>query len=123
MSKLLPTRLPVSMESEVSSDTYNRLVRVLEINLGEVDPENTRNVTQAQRNTLNFNVGTIIWNTTIGALQVYKGLYWENLSTPTDPQGYEVLASVGVVTVTLDKNVTIKLGVENSGYGVEAYYN
>jgi len=123
MSKLLPTRLPVSMESGVSSDTYNRLVRVLEINLGEVDPENTRNVTQAQRNTLNFNVGTIIWNTTIGALQVYKGLYWENLSTPTDPQGYEVLASVGVVTVTLDKNVTIKLGVENSGYGVEAYYN
>tara|TARA_R100001377_G_scaffold55809_1_gene33089 strand:- start:603 stop:974 length:372 start_codon:yes stop_codon:yes gene_type:complete len=123
MSKLLPTRLPVSMESEVSSDTYNRLVRVLEINLGEVDPENTRNVTQAQRNTLNFNVGTIIWNTTIGALQVYKGLYWENLSTPTDPQGYEVLASVGVVTVTLDKNVTINLGVENSGYGVEAYYN
>ena len=123
MSKLLPTRLPVSMESEVSSDTYNRLVRVLEINLGEVDPENTRNVNQAQRNTLNFNVGTIIWNTTIGALQVYKGLYWENLSTPTDPQGYEVLASVGVVTVTLDKNVTINLGVENSGYGVEAYYN
>tara|TARA_R100000935_G_scaffold53334_1_gene81065 strand:- start:730 stop:1101 length:372 start_codon:yes stop_codon:yes gene_type:complete len=123
MSKLLPTRLPVSMESGVSSDTYNRLVRVLEINLGEVDPENTRNVTQAQRNTLNFNVGTIIWNTTIGALQVYKGLYWENLSTPTDPQGYEVLASVGVVTVTLDKNVTINLGVENSGYGVEAYYN
>jgi len=123
MSKLLPTRLPVSMESGVSSDTYNRLVRVLEINLGEVDPENTRNVTQAQRNTLNFNVGTIIWNTTIGALQVYKGLYWENLSTHTDPQGYELLASVGVVTVTLDKNVTINLGVENSGYGVEAYYN
>ena len=72
MSKLLPTRLPVSVESEVSSDTYNRLVRVLEINLAEVDPENTRNVNQAQRNTLNFNVGTVIWNTTIGALQVYQ---------------------------------------------------
>ena len=122
MSKLLPTRLPVSVESEVSSDTYNRLVRVLEINLAEVDPENTRNVNQAQRNTLNFNVGTVIWNTTIGALQVFKGLYWENISTPTSPQGYEALSSLGSVTVTLDGVVSIELGTATSGYGVEAYY-
>jgi hypothetical protein len=122
MSKLLPTRLPVSVESEVSSDTYNRLVRVLEINLAEVDPENTRNVNQAQRNTLNFNVGTVIWNTTIGALQVFKGLYWENISTPTTPQGYEALSSLGSVTVTLDGVVSIELGTATSGYGVEAYY-
>jgi len=122
MSKLLPTRLPVSVESEVSSDTYNRLVRVLEINLAEVDPENTRNVNQAQRNTLNFNVGTVIWNTTIGALQVYKGLYWENISTPTTPQGYEALSSLGSVTVTLDGVVSIELGTATSGYGVETYY-
>jgi|TARA_R110000782_G_scaffold7991_1_gene26530 hypothetical protein len=122
MSKLLPTRLPVSVESEVSSDTYNRLVRVLEINLAEVDPENTRNVNQAQRNTLNFNVGTVIWNTTIGALQVFKGLYWENISTPTTPQGYEALSSLGSVTVTLDGVVSIELGTATSGYGVETYY-
>ena len=122
MSKLLPTRLPVSVESEVSSDTYNRLVRVLEINLAEVDPENTRHVNQAQRNTLNFNVGTVIWNTTIGALQVFKGLYWENISTPTTPQGYEALSSLGSVTVTLDGVVSIELGTATSGYGVEAYY-
>ena len=122
MSKLLPTRLPVSVESEVSSDTYNRLVRVLEINLAEVDPENTRHVTQAQKNTLNFNVGTVIWNTTIGALQVYKGLYWENISTPTSPQGYEALSSLGSVTVTLDGVVSIELGTATSGYGVETYY-
>ena len=122
MSKLLPTRLPVSIEPEVSSDTYNRLVRVLEINLAEVDPENTRNVNQAQRNTLNFNVGTVIWNTTIGALQVFKGLYWENISTPTTPQGYEALSSLGSVTVTLDGVVSIELGTATSGYGVETYY-
>jgi len=122
MSKLLPTRLPVSVESEVSSDTYNRLVRVLEMNLAEVDPENTRNVNQAQRNTLNFNVGTVIWNTTIGALQVFKGLYWENISTPTTPQGYEALSSLGSVTVTLDGVVSIELGTATSGYGVETYY-
>jgi hypothetical protein len=42
MTKLLPTRLPISTENEVTSETYNRLVRVLEINLAEVDPENTR---------------------------------------------------------------------------------
>ena len=45
MSKLLPTRLPISMSPQVESDTYNRLVRVLEINLGEFNPDNTRQIT------------------------------------------------------------------------------
>jgi hypothetical protein len=110
MSKLLPTRLPISSENEVTSETYNRLVRVLEINLAEVDPENTRHVTTEQRDTLNFNVGTVIWNTTIGALQVFKGLYWESLSTPTDPQGFEATASIGEVTLKLNGSTTIELG-------------
>jgi hypothetical protein len=123
MSKLLPTRLPLSSDPDVSADTYNRLVRVLEINLGEVDLENTRHVTQAQRNTLNFNVGTIIWNTTIGVLQVFTGLYWQNIGTPTDPQGYEAKASVGEVTIKIAGATTIDLGSSKSGWGVETYYN
>ena len=45
MSKLLlATRLPVSMEDTVNSDTYNRLIRVLELNLGTFDPDNTRQI-------------------------------------------------------------------------------
>ena len=42
MSKLLQTRLPVSMNTEITSDIFNRLVRVLEINLGSFDSDNTR---------------------------------------------------------------------------------
>jgi hypothetical protein len=37
MSRLLETRLPASVGESVTSDTYNRLVRILEINLGAVD--------------------------------------------------------------------------------------
>ena len=50
MSKLLPTRLPISTSPQVESDTYNRLVRVLEINLGQFDPDNTLQVTTTKRN-------------------------------------------------------------------------
>ena len=39
MSKLLPTRLPQAQGIDVSVDTFNRLVRILEINLGSVDPQ------------------------------------------------------------------------------------
>ena len=34
MSRLLVTRLPLELQEVVSGDTYNRLVRILEINLG-----------------------------------------------------------------------------------------
>ena len=126
MSKLLPTRLPLSSDPDVSADTYNRLVRVLEINLAEVDPENTRQVTTTKRDTLNFNVGSIIWNTDIGVLQVFKGLYWEDISTPTNPQGFEAKSSVGSVTVqegvSSAKSTSIKVGLPISGWGVETYY-
>ena len=44
MSKLLSSRLPVAIGSELTAETYNRLVRVLEINLGEFDPDNTRQI-------------------------------------------------------------------------------
>ena len=37
MSKLLETRLPDARGESVDSQTFNRLVRVLELNLGKVD--------------------------------------------------------------------------------------
>ena len=104
MSKLLTARLPLASGSEITSDLYNRLVRVLEIDLGEFDPDNTRQISTAERDTLSFNVGSIIWNADIGALQVYKGLYWESISTPTNPQGFEATTSVGSVTVQVGVN-------------------
>ena len=39
MSKLLQTRLPIAEGQTVTADTFNRLVRILEINLGSVDPD------------------------------------------------------------------------------------
>ena len=48
MSKLLPTRLPLAFD-EVTPELFNRLVRILEINLGEFDPDNVRQMTTAER--------------------------------------------------------------------------
>ena len=109
MSKLLPTRLPISFSPQVGSDTYNRLVRVLEINLGRFDPDNTRQITTSERNTLYFDPGSLIWNTTIGVLQVYTGTYWIDIGTPTNPLGYEAQALLGNVSVKTNGDITIEL--------------
>tara|TARA_R110001632_G_scaffold109774_1_gene220117 strand:- start:622 stop:963 length:342 start_codon:yes stop_codon:yes gene_type:complete len=109
MSKLLPTRLPIANTPEISSEIYNRLVRILEINLGEFDPDNTRQITTAVRDTLYFDPGTLIWNTSIGVLQVYAGNYWIDIGTPTNPLGYEAQALVGNVSVKTNGNITIEL--------------
>ena len=37
MAKLLPTRLPIASGESVSAETFNRLVRILELNLGSFD--------------------------------------------------------------------------------------
>ena len=122
MSRLLATRLPQSMEESVKSETYNRLIRVLELNLGTFDPDNTRQINQVERDTLKFNVGSVIWNSTIGVLQVWTGNYWLDIGERLIDLGYEVTASLGSVTVTTNGDVSINIGSTNSGYGVEAYY-
>jgi len=99
MSKLLQTRLPISTTDTVESDTYNRLVRVLEINLGEVDPDNIRQISTTDRDKVRFNEGSIIWNTDIGALQVFTGSYWKTVSDPSTPTGVEGVSAVGAVTI------------------------
>ena len=44
MGKLLPTRLPQAQGTDVSVDTFNRLVRILELNLGAEDPDVVRSL-------------------------------------------------------------------------------
>ncbi len=73
MAKLLPTRLPISMEPQVTSDTFNRLVRVLEINLGQFDPSNTSQINTAERGIGFYNPGSIIFNTNTDTLQCWDG--------------------------------------------------
>jgi len=109
MSRLLSTRLPQSMGDSVTSDTYNRLVRVLELNLATFDPDNTRQITASERDTLKFNDGSVIWNTTVGVLQVWTGQYWLDIGQRLIDFGYEAKAVLGKVTVTTGGDTSINI--------------
>ena len=80
MAKLLQTNLPFATGPNVSADTFNQLVRTLEINLGSIDPDNTLQLTTAERDELNFNIGQIIYNTTTTTLQYWDGAAFQNIS-------------------------------------------
>ena len=109
MSRLLVTRLPQELQEVVSGDTYNRLIRILEINLGEFDPDNTRQINSTERDQVNFNPGSLIWNTSNQALEVWNGRRWVTLPTPEENHGFEATASVGVVSVKTNGDITITL--------------
>jgi len=108
MSKILQSQLPIAT-GDVSPETFNRLVRILEINLGAVDPDQTRQVNDADKITLNFLAGSIIWNTTLGVLQVYTGNKWVDIGERTNDLGFEMTASVGKVDVKTNGDITINV--------------
>lgn len=109
MSRLLVTRLPQEVEEIVNSGTYNRLVRILELNIGEFDPDNTRHVSDSERNTLGFDTGSIVWNTNNESLEVWTGSGWLSFSTPQNNRGLSATGSVGEVTLKLKGATTISL--------------
>ena len=109
MSKLLETRLPVEANQFVNKDIYNRLVRILEINLGGFDPDNTPQYNDQQISTLAFSIGDVIWNTSIGVLQVYTGNKWIQLHTPANPKGYELQTSLGSVSIKTNGNISVNV--------------
>jgi len=121
MAKLLNTRLPLALK-DVDPNTFNRLVRVLEINLGEYDTSATPQFNDSEITTLAFNAGDVIWNTSINVLQVYSGNRWIQLHTPVNPQGYELQALVGSVTITTAGNTTINLGTSSEYWNIEKWY-
>jgi len=121
MAKLLPSRLPLALNN-VDSTTFNRLVRILEINLGQFDPNSTPQFNDSEITTLAFNQGDVIWNTSIGVLQVYTGNRWVQLHAPVSPQGYELQSSVGSVTVKTSGDTTINLGSSEEYWNVEKWY-
>tara|TARA_R100000935_G_C2705616_1_gene112031 strand:- start:58 stop:426 length:369 start_codon:yes stop_codon:yes gene_type:complete len=122
MSKILQTQLPIASDT-VTSDVFNRLIRILEINLGAVDLDNTRQINEADKNTLQFNPGSIIWNTSIDVLQVYTGNRWIDVEKRGLDTGYEMQAQLGNVTVTTDGNVTVNVTENITGFGVERWYS
>ena len=109
MAKLLPTRLPLAQGETVSAELFNRLVRILEINLGAVDPDNTLQLSTTQRDKLNFNLGTLIFNTTTQVLQVFNGTEFIDLMNEPNPQGYEAQGLLGSISVITNGNITITL--------------
>jgi hypothetical protein len=113
MSKLLATRLPIAMGEGVDSNTFNRLIRVLELNLGTFDPDNTRQINQTERDTFKFNSGSLIWNTSVGVLQVWTGYHWLDIGQRLNDFGYEITASVGRVTVVTAGDTSIQVGINN----------
>ena len=101
MSKILPTQLPLAQGEYVSADLFNRLVRILEINLGAVDPDNTLQLSTTERDQLNFNIGTLIFNTTTEVLQVFDGKEFIDLTTyRTYLTGLSATTGLGSVTVS-----------------------
>ena len=80
MAKLLKTNLPLA-QGEVTPDLFNNLVRILEINLGSFDPDNITQLTTAERDIGNFNLGQIIYNTSTTTLQYWDGSTFQDISS------------------------------------------
>lgn len=101
MSSLLPTRLPLAAGEDVSVETFNRLVRVLEINLGRVDFTISPHFNSTEISELQFATGAIIFNTTNSIHQAFDGVQFRDLYThQTYLTGISMVGSVGTVTVT-----------------------
>ncbi len=101
MSKLLQTRLPIAEGQTVSVDTFNRLVRILEINLGSVDPDAIQVFNSTEISELQFATGAIIFNSTTEVHQAFDGTEFRNLyEHQTYLVGLSATISLGTVTVS-----------------------
>ena len=101
MSKLLPTRLPLADGQSVSADTFNRLVRILELNLGSIDPNAVQIFNSTEISELQFATGAIIFNSTTEVHQAFDGTQFRNLyEHQTYLTGLSATMSLGTVTVS-----------------------
>tara|TARA_Y100000816_G_C25552527_1_gene299016 strand:+ start:37 stop:348 length:312 start_codon:yes stop_codon:yes gene_type:complete len=102
MGKLLETRLPLAQGNMVSIDTFNRLVRVLELNLNAHDPERIKHFTATEISELQFATGQIIFNSTVEVHQAFDGTKFRNLyEHNTYLTGVSATMGVGSVSVTI----------------------
>tara|TARA_R100001129_G_C5092306_1_gene181657 strand:- start:14 stop:325 length:312 start_codon:yes stop_codon:yes gene_type:complete len=102
MGKLLETRLPLAQGNMVSIDTFNRLVRVLELNLNAHDPERIKHFTATEISELQFATGQIIFNSTVEVHQAFDGTQFRNLyEHNTYLTGVSATMGVGSVSVTI----------------------
>ena len=101
MSKLLQTRLPLADGQDVTADTFNRLIRILELNLGSVDPNAVQIFNATEISELQFATGAIIFNSTTEVHQAFDGTEFRNLyEHRTYLTGLSATMSLGTVTVS-----------------------
>tara|TARA_B100001248_G_scaffold241318_2_gene207875 strand:- start:2059 stop:2370 length:312 start_codon:yes stop_codon:yes gene_type:complete len=102
MGKLLETRLPIAQGDSVPIETFNRLVRVLELNLSAFDPDTMRHYNATELSELQFATGSIIFNSTTNVHQAFDGTKLRNLyEHQTYPSGLSATMSIGSVNVTI----------------------
>ena len=99
MARLLETRLPLATEPEVHKEIFNKLIRVLELNLGAYDTNATPAFITSTRDKIKFNNGDVIWNLNESVLQVWETDRWENISTPKTA-GVSGTGAIGTLQVT-----------------------
>jgi len=121
MAKILETKLPFA-SGELSPETFNRLVRVLELSLGKVDLDSTNSVNETQRNGNQFQAGDIIWNLATSQLQLWNGKQWINIYTGTE-KGVQARTYLGNLTVSTNGAITVEIGEEKTGWEQETWYN
>jgi hypothetical protein len=107
MAKILETKLPIAI-GEISPETFNRLVRVLELSLNKVDIDSTLSVNETQRNENQFQKGDIIWNLSTDQLQLWTGEQWVDIYTGTE-NGVEGVASLGKISVSTNGSTTVSI--------------
>jgi len=107
MAKILETKLPIAI-GEISPETFNRLVRVLELSLNKVDIDSTLSVNETQRNENQFQKGDIIWNLSTDQLQLWTGERWVDIYTGTE-NGVEGVASLGKISVSTNGSTTVSI--------------
>jgi len=120
MARLLETQLPLAY-TEVSPDTYNRMVRVLQINLDRFDPTATPQYTELEITSNKFNAGDVIWNTSANSLQLWTGSKWAILYINEQP-GVEGVGAVGALSVSTNGNITIPISAPITGWDKDTYY-
>jgi hypothetical protein len=108
MAKILQTRLPLSTEENVTSDTFNRTIRVLELNLNAVDVDNTPQFNQTFIDESKFIDGDVIWNTSLQKLQVFSGGSFKTISYPAPT--LLATASAGSVQVIANGSIVVEVG-------------
>ena len=108
MAKLLETKLPIATGDYIPPETFNRMIRILELSLNRVDIDATVSAFQSQRDANSFGAGFILWNLTTSQLQLWTGTEWVNIYKGDQP-GVEGVSGLGNLSVSTNGNTVISL--------------